>query len=342
LGEVLSQAEIEALLAGLPREREVEERPTGTPAGTAPKQERERRIREYNFRSPNKFSRDQLRALQMVHEAFGRQLSNSFAATLRTPASFDIVSTQQLPYREFMELLTQSILYIFSAPPLEGPMLLEISMGLGIGILERLLGGFGQLSHIDRPLTDIERTVLGGVAERMLDSLANAWSAMLEMHPRIEGTETDPQFVQIVQPSETIVAVLFEVKIGDQTGTMNLCLPCVTLEPIAPRLSAQQWLTSTRRPATDETKNALASRLRRTQADLSVELGEATLSVSELVGLKPGDVIVLDRRKDDHLLMKVGGRSKFYVRPGRRGPRSAVRISSIIQAPLPDEEELSA
>lgn len=342
MGEVLSQAEIEALLSGLPSEESRDDSGDAGPAKAPQKHVREKKIRDYNFRSPNKFSRDQLRALQMVHEALGRQLSTSFAATLRSSVSFDVVSTQQLPYHEFMDLLTQSILYVFSAPPLEGPMLLELNMGLGICILERLLGGFGAISEINRPLTEIERTVLNGVAERVLDALASAWATMLEIRPRVEGTETDAQFVQIVQPSETIVAVLFEVKIGDQTGTMNLCLPCVTLEPVAPKLSAQQWLTSTRRPPSEQTTGALASRLRRTFADVNVILGEATLSIAELVSLKIGDVIALDTKTDDHLLTKVGGRSKFYVRPGRRGNRSAVRVTSIIQSPLPDEEELNA
>lgn len=338
MGEVLTQAEIEALLAGVPASSaatQVARKPDEPAAGR-----RRQTVREYNFRSPNKFSRDQLRALQMVHETFGRQLSTAFAASLRSPVHFDIVSTQQLPYQEFMDLLTSSIIYIFSAPPLEGPMLLEIHSGLGLYILERLLGGFGSMTAtVDRALTEIERTILHSVAERMLDALASAWSAMVDLRPRIEGTETDPQFVQIVQPTETIVAVLFEVKIGEETGTMNLCMPCVVLEPIASKLSAQQWLTSTRKPATEQTIAALQARLAQTTAEASVVLGEARLSMRELVHLKPGDVIVLDRNTNDPLVMRIAGRPKFHVRPGLVGKRMAVRVESLLRSTAPDEEE---
>jgi len=334
VGDVLSQTEIESLLAGLPRADAGEDELGGAPAPAAPGKTRV--VREYNFRSPNKFSRDQLRALQMIHEALGRQISTAFAATLRSPVHFDVVSTQQLPYQEFMDLLTQSIIYIFSAPPLEGPMLLELQQGLGLCFLERLLGGAGAMAgEVDRALTEIERTILQGVAERVLDAMATAWGTMVDIRPRIEGTETDPQFVQIGQAADTIVAVLFEAKIGDQTGTMNLCVPCVTLEPIASKLSAQQWLTSTRRPPTQESVTALQERLQDAPTNLTVVVGNAQLTIGELAGLQLGDVIRLDTPAGAPIAMNVAGRQKFTVRPGLSGRRMAVRVAAVTE----DNEE---
>ena len=335
--EVLSQAEIEALLAGLPSAASLDELPRPAQAAPAERVESTRpkapelKVLEYNFRSPSKFSRDQLRALQLIHEDWGRQLSTGFAAQLRTPIHFDVASVQQLPYHEFIALLNESIIYIFSADIFDGPMLIEINQSFGYWLFERLLGGGGgHLSRQGRGLTEIEGRVMDNVAERILGWLGEAWQSIAPMRPRIEQREVDPQFVQIVEPAETVVAILMEVKVGDETGTMNVCMPAVTLEKVAGELTSERWRRHRIRPPTPEMQESLRSRVERTYTTLTVELGHATITPAELLSMRPGDVIPLDMRHTDPLVMRIEGLPKFLVRPGVAGRKLAVKIVSML------------
>jgi len=346
LPEVLSQSEIEALLAGLPSAGSLEELPgpaQPTPAErvqAAKQRAPEQKVLEYNFRSPSKFSRDQLRALQLIHEDWGRQLSTGFAAQLRTPIHFDVASVQQLPYHEFIALLSESIIYIFSADIFDGPMLLEVNQSFGYWLFERLLGGTGgHLTRQGRGLTEIEGRVMDNVAERILAWLGEAWQSIAPMRPRIEQREIDPQFVQIVEPAETVVAILMEVKVGDETGTMNVCMPAVILEKVAGELSAERWRRHRIRPPTVEMQESLRSRVERTAAALTVELGHATITPAELLTMRPGDVIPLDTRHTDSLVMRIEGLAKFLVRPGVAGRRLAVKIVGVLGSDSGVDEE---
>ncbi len=326
--EVLSQAEIEALLSGLPSgEQEAAASPEAQARPAAPSaRQAEPQVREYSFRSPSKFSRDQLRALSMIHEDWGRRISTSLGAQLRTPMHFDIAAVQQMPYHEFMDLLTESIIYIFTADVFDGPMLLEVNRGLGYCLFERLMGGIGSIRAIDRNLTEIECRVIDGVAERMMSALGEAWESIAPMRPRIEQRETDPQFVQIVEPAETVVAILMEAKISDQASTVNVCMPAVALEKVAGDLSAERWRRQRSRPPTDEMLESLRSRVDRTTAELSVVLGRAHLTPWELLQMREGDVIPLDTRFTDPLEMRIANLPKFLVRPGRSGRFLGVKV----------------
>jgi flagellar motor switch protein FliM len=346
--EVLSQAEIEALLAGLPA-GEAEESEEAGPEPDAPPQpeasdaaavmQTPSKVKSYNFRSPSKFSRDQLRALQLIHEDWGRQLSTTFAAQLRAPIHFDVVSVQQLPYHEFMALLTDSIIYIYSADILDGPMILEVNQALGYWLFERLMGGHGgALASQDRNLTEIEGRVIDNIADKMLGALGEAWQSIAPMRPRIEQREVDPQFVQIVEPAETVVAILMEVKVGDETGTMNVCLPAVTLEKVAGDLSAERWRRQRTRPPTPEMQESLKSRVERTKATLTVILGHTSLTPKELLDMREGDVIPLDAPYTAPLLMKVEHLSKFLVRPGVVGRKLAVNVTHVLSSDTGDDE----
>jgi flagellar motor switch protein FliM len=341
LPEVLSQAEIEALLAGLPLAGEQpghvdhDDASDERQAGPAKK---EAVVRDYSFRSPSKFSRDQLRALSMVHEDWGRRLATSLGGQLRTPIHFNIAAVQQMAYHEFMELLTESIIYIFTADAFDGYMLLEINRGLGLCLFERLMGGTGGIRSLQRNLTEIECRVIDGVAERMMSALAEAWESIAPVRPRIEQRETDPQFVQIVEPAETVVAILLEVKIAEETSTVNVCMPAVALDRIAADLSAERWRRQKSKAPTSEMQESLRSRIEKTYAKVSVLLGHAYLSPRELLQMREGDVIPLDVKHSEPLEMRVENLPKFWVRPGRVGRSLAVRVVDTFRDQTGDDD----
>lgn len=235
--DVLSQNEIDALLAALSSgEMDADE---------LKKEETQKKIRSYDFKRAVRFSKDHIRSLTRIHDNFARYLTTYFSAQLRTFVQINVVQVEQLPYDEFIRSIPKmTILNIFEAEPLEGRMVMEVHPNIAFAMLDRLLGGFGTAPSKINALTEIETTIMERIFSRCFESLQEAWKTVLDIHPRMEALETNPQFMQIVSPNETIALISLSTKIGDTTGMINLCIPHVVLEPIMSRLSVHQWFVT--------------------------------------------------------------------------------------------------
>ncbi len=173
-------------------------------------------------------------------------------------------------------------------------------------------------------MTVIERVIL-----KLLGNLKESWSNIIQVSPRIEQIESNPQFVQIVGPNEMVVLVTFEVKIGNAEGMMNICLPYPVIDPIVSKLSAQYWFSSIRKEATDENLKALKQRLEKVQIPLVVNLGETSITLKEMLQLKNGDVLKLDQDIKESLKVMVGNKIKFKANPGTVGKKMAISVKSV-------------
>lgn len=325
-GEILSQEEINALLSAIASEGKKGE--SAAPrAGGHPARAEERRLKTYDFRRPDKLSKDQLRTLHMMHEGFARLLQTSLSAYLRAMVELEVASVEQMTYEEFSRLLANpTILSVFSLHPLEGSALLEIDPEIGFAIIDRLLGGPGSIPSRLRELTDIEQTVMRRIVVRSMDNLTPAWSQVVEMRPRFERLELNPQFTQLVPPNEMVVVIALELKLRGVVGRINLCLPYLSLEPIVSKLTTHYWFSASRRQPTPEAQATLGRRVSELYVTLSVILGTSQVRVQDLLDLAPGDVIQLDAPVTGLLPVRLAGRTKFWVRPGRAGNRLAAEI----------------
>lgn len=240
--DVLSQNEIDALLAALSSgEMDAEE---------LKKEETQKKIRSYDFKRALRFSKDHIRSLTRIHENFARYLTTYFSAQLRTFVQINVVQVEQLPYDEFIRSIPKmTVLNIFEAEPLVGRMVLEVHPNIAYAMLDRLLGGTGIAPSSISSMTEIETIIMERIFSRAFDSLQEAWKTVLDISPRLEALETNPQFMQIVSPNETIALISLSTKIGDTTGMINLCIPHVVLEPIMSKLSAHQWFISEKKRA---------------------------------------------------------------------------------------------
>ncbi len=348
MAEILSQAEIEALLASLNEdgsEAPVEQAPlrgggnsnvaaASTSQTIAPTTTPISRsngpiaYEVYDFRRPDKFAKDQLRTLQMLHETFARLYASSLSAYLRVPVHVDLVSVEQVPYDEYIRSLTSSIINIFSMAPLSGQAILEMEFNVILSMIDRLLGGPGSMTKSSSVLTDIEKALADSVIYRALNDFHTAWEGIAQFTPKRESMETQAQFVQIVPPNDVVVSILFEIKVGDLRGAMSVCIPYLLLKPITPKLSAQRWFSSSKKN-TGKYAPVLAKRLERTSLTLSVQLGRASLSVQELLDMKVGDVVTLDRGQQEEVEVMVDRSVKFRGKPGTRGKKLAVYISRV-------------
>jgi len=325
VADVLSQAEIDSLLEALSSGSiKVEE---------VISDEKKKKIKPYDFRRPNKLSKDQTRTLTMLHENFARLMTTALSTYLRTMVRAQVVSIGQMNYDEFVKSLhNPTVMCIFSLRPLDGNMLIELQPQLAFVIVDRLLGGFGYSVEKIRELTDVEQTVIKRVMSRILPSIKEAWQVVVELNPAFESIELNPLFTQIIPPTDMIVLVTLEVRISEAFGLMNICMPFAVIEPIIDRLNAQVWFTrSSRQVTTPENTAALQNRLNMAQVPVTAELGRANITVGELLQLQTGDVLQLDQSVKGLLEVKVGNQLKFKGTPGIVDNRMAIQIAQIIR-----------
>ncbi len=331
--EVLSQDEIDQLLTAIS---------TGEVEGEeALKRAETRKIKIYDFKRPDKFSKDQIRTLQMMHETFARLTTTSLSAQLRTIVHVHVASVDQLTYEEFLRSIPNpTTLSVINMDPLKGSSIFEIDPSITFTIIDRLFGGPGEASKINRELTDIELSVIEGIIVRILGNLREAWSNVIDLRPRLGNIETNPQFAQIVPPSDMVVLITLETKVGDVEGMTNFCIPYLTIEPIITKLSAQYWYSSIRKGGTTENLAILKKRLDTVYINLIAQLGSLDISVKDVLNLQRGDIIKLERNKvNDNMILKIGNKKKFYARPGVIGSHMAVQITGKA-GPLVSEDEM--
>lgn len=322
MSDILSQNEIDDLLSALSSGdmdvAEIEE------------DKKEKRIRKYDFSRPDKFAKDQLRTLEIIHENFSRLLNNFLSGYLRTFIEVDVLSVQSLIYNEFSNSIANpAILGIVNFSPLDGQIIIDVSSDIAFTMIERVLGGNGNggLSE-NRSLTEIEMTLLKNILIRFISLLKEPWANIIELNPKLETIETNAQFAQIVSPTESIALVTLNLSIADTEGMINIAIPHFVLEPILPNLSSRLWFTnSSKKALTDDMKDSLEEKLTETKVGLKAVIGSTEINIKEFLQLQIGDVILLDKRIDEDFEVYVEEERKFLGRPGASNKKIAIKIT---------------
>jgi flagellar motor switch protein FliM len=334
--EVLSQDEIDQLLTAI-NQGDSEPEDVRPAADT-------RKIKIYDFKRPDKFSKEQIRTVSLMHETFARLTTNSLSASLRSLVHVHVASVDQLTYEEFIRSIpTPTTLAIVSMDPLKGQSILEIDPAVTFSIIDRLFGGTGEGIKVQRELTDIEQSVMEGIIVRILGNMREAWTQVVDLRPRLSNIETNPQFAQIVPQTEMVVLITLETKVGEVEGMMNLCIPYMVLEPIISKLSAQYWYSSVRRGPSTENLNILKEQLANVEVPMVAEFGRIDIPIRDVLAIRVGDVIRLyNTRVSDSMALNVGNKKKFLCRPGVVGKKMAVQITKKTEEIGQDEfEELT-
>lgn len=323
MADILSQSEIDALISAMVNEDQGEGGSQSASATPLPK-----RVRQYDFRRPDKFSKDQIRTLQMIHENFIRLLQTYFAARFRTMVQMVVGSVDQNTYGEFIRSVSSpSVICPFSMSPLAGTCVMDVNPVVAFPMLDRLMGGPGAGVAQSRALTEIETSVMQSVIQGSLNAYAEAWITVGEFRLEAGGIETNPVFVQVAAPGEIVITVAIDVRIGEHVGVITLCLPHLTLEPIVDKLSAHNWFKTQAREVKAADLAALESRVGGARVNVVAELGRTELSIREILDLNAGDVVVLETPMNNPLQIYVGNQPKFIGRPGRIRGRMAIEIT---------------
>lgn len=350
--EVLSQDEVQSLLSALDAQGGPEAAAPAPTAATAaavaapppvaapkaPARPRDR-VTPYDFRRPERVGKDQMRALQTLHEGFGRNFGAALSALLRSIVEVKLTSVDQLTYSEFVFSLENPTCFnLIQANPLEGHFILDISPHVLYPVIDRLLGGGKEASSPSRrPLTEIELRIVGKITQLFTTELHRAWENVVSLDLQVVRVESNPQLVQVVPPNEVVVLITFELTIGEVRGMFNLCIPFNSIERIGGKLSANSWTSYSRRAATTEDTRRTTRNLNRATVELVAELANSSITTGELVNLRIGDVITTDHDSKRPLLVRVAGVDRFLARPGAFKGHKAVLVDDII-APPPEEE----
>ena len=304
-----------------------------------------RKIKIYDFKRPDKFSKEQLRTVSNMHETFARLTTTSLSAQLRSLVHVHVASVDQLTYEEFIRSIpTPTTLAVVNMDPLKGNAVLEIDPAITFCMIDRLFGGRGvTATNKNRDLTDIEQSVMEGIIVRILANMREAWTQVIDLRPRLGQIETNPQFAQIVPPSEMVVLITLETKVGDEEGMMNFCIPYLTIEPIISKLSSQFWFSSVRSSSPTQSLGTLKEKLASVDMEVVAEVGTINLPVRDVLALKVGDVVRLSNTKvGEPFTLSVGNKKKFYCQPGIVGKKMAVQVTGKIEdVAAEDFEELS-
>ena len=323
MGEVLSQSEIDNLLKALSSgELDVEEI----------KDTNEKQVKEYDFARPSKFSKEHLRTLEIIFEHYGRLLSSNLPAYLRKNVQVEVMNSEAVTYSEFSNALSNPVLLgVVNMAPLSGNIIIEIATNLGYAIIDRLLGGVGEPLEKKREFSEIELSILEKIFTILIDLLREPWTNVVEIHPYLERIETNPQFAQIISPTEMIAIVTVNINIGGVEGLMNICLPYLTLEDVMDKLNTKYWFSTMQ--DRDETSYAdvIETAINRALIPVSAELGKSSLTVMDFINLQVGDVIKLNRKIEDELDIYVGNIVKFKALPGSFNDDYAVKVTEIIR-----------
>lgn len=322
MGDILSQNEIDELLRSLTSgDLKLEE---------IQKPKKERNVRVYDFKRPSKFAKDHLRTMQILHENYARIATTFLSGYLRTVVQMDVISVEQLTYYEFSNSLSNPVVMgIVDFAPLKGVIIFQMSPEIAFSMIDRVLGGFGKGIDKIRTFTEIELALIERLLQQLIEYLKEAWENIIILKPRLEKIETNPQFTQIVSPNETVALVTIDMKVGEVEGLVNICIPHMVIEPIMPRLSTKYWFSTSAKETSEETKEYLQKKIERTRVVLRAILGRSRITVKEFLELQVGDVIKLDRRKNQEIEVMVGEKIKFYGVPGRKEGRVAIKITRV-------------
>lgn len=317
---ILNQDEIDSLLGAMER-GEIDQ-------FTEEKKE-ERFIADYNFRRPNLITKDQLRNFQTIHETFAKEMVSNLALYLRTGVEFNLVSTEQQQYGEFISSLSNiTLCVVFSAEPLPGVAVIEVNLSLVFGVVDMLLGGQGDIETEIRVPTEIEVAIMDPFIERILEKLQACWTTLMDVKLKKERHESDPEYIQAAPPDAPVVVLAFDAKIGFANGIVNICYPLPMIQEVNEHLD---HISGDRdnyygRKADKNTRKQVLESLMNVPMPMSVALGDARIRGRDLMDLKPGDIIMLDKSISEPVTVSISGRPMFQARPGRLKDQVAVKI----------------
>lgn len=332
MNEVLSQNEIDDLLNAIS---------TGDviPEPQVSESKSKVKYKKYDVRSPKRFSKDDIRTLQIVHDNYARVISSYLTAQVRSNIQAKVELVDQITYDEFIKSISvPTILCTYKMPPLSGTLLFETSPQFVFQILDIMLGGEGRSIYKVRDFTEIEKNIIRAVDSKLIESLKIAWEETLQVSPELISMETNPALNQTMAPNEPVAIIVLSVTINGIKSMINMCIPYLAIENTLSKLVIKNWDTSINGKDRTEERHKIERNMQNVSVYLTAVLGNAVIPLKGFVDLQPGDVIQLDRNVEDPVDLFIDGRLHYKVAPGTFKKNKAVKVVEIIDKDVEEYE----
>lgn len=322
MADVLSQNEIDALLSALSTgELESED---------VNKDEEKHKVKLYDFRSPQKFSKEHIRTLELIHDNYARIISNYLTGHTRQNVKVKIETVEQIAYEEFIHSVQNpTIITMFKMPPLSGTIILETNPQFSLQMIDILLGGKGNRKIETKEFTDIDKNIMKQITTGMINNLRMAWESIIDLEPEIEAIETNPAINQTMAPNDPVALITFSVEMNKRSTFINMCLPYLSIEKILDKLVMQYAFRNNDESLMAESREKIEKGINKVDVDVIAELGHASVTVDDFLKLTVGDVIKLDTKSSSPIKVYVGNEECYYAKPGLSGKKMGVMILDI-------------
>jgi flagellar motor switch protein FliM len=288
-------------------------------------------IRSHDFRQSGFLAPSELRRIRLRHEQFVRGLASRLAIFLRVEYTVQLGKLQIVGYQKFIEdLPSPTHITLFKTDPLKGTGLLVIPPRIGLSLVDRLLGGPGEMTDSNRDLSDIEIALIDQVAMLLLGEWCTQWPEMRDLRPSLLGHENNPKFLQTAPADAAMLVLTLNAGFGDQVEPVHIAFPYATIEPLV-RLLSPVGISGVDTPATRAAKMKWNDELNDVPVPVVVEWEGLKLSAGDITRLKPGDVLMLDPGCAAQVQLRLSHIPKFTGRPGTRGGKWAIELTAPVK-----------
>jgi flagellar motor switch protein FliM len=337
LPEILSQAEIDDLLNALK---------SGTADDPKDDEEDEKsKIRVYDFRTANRFTNDQIRSLGIVFQSYSQLLTNKVTSVLRVPCECELLSVEEMGYNEFNNSLPSPvILAVYTAHPMEGKQVMQVSPEVAYMLINRLLGGLVESKESSKQFTEIEQALISRFLDKLMPVNDEAWEKVTSVRTRLDRLETDPQFAQVTGLTDAVAVGTLNLRIGGDEGLISLCLPQTSIEGIADKLTTKSMFTFggvSEHVRNEQQALAVSEKVGRALVSMVAHFKDTPATVADIMNLQVGDVIRLEHRVTEPVLMKIQHIPKFEGKIGTSGVRYAIKITDIVEEGAQEDESVT-
>lgn len=329
MADVLTQAQIDEMLKSVAAGAE----PIVTKTDEA-------KVKEYDFRAPKKFTKEQIKILESIFENYARLLSSYLTGMLRLYCRVSLVNIEEQRYNEFNNALPDYVvmgmvdLGIKNDEISETDVIVQVSNAITYTMIDRLLGGKGEYSDTNRDFTDIETTIMSDVMKSFAELLKEPWMTHIDLEPRLIGIETNSRVVQTIGHEDTVIIVALEVEINNQRSIISVCIPAINLDEIMgkfiPRYTRNGRKTDMTRE--QERRDNIMTGISTTQLDVKAVLGKINLDLYEVLTLQINDVIPLDKKITENVKIYVGEKLWCDGKLGTYNKKKAVMVENFIES----------
>ncbi len=322
MSDVLSQSEIDALLNELNSgEIDIDEI-----------ENEKDKVKKYDFKRPSKFAKDHIRTLNIIHDNYGKALSNLLTRYLRTPFNMELITIEVLTYRDFNNSISNpSVLSIVDMKPLNGSVVLEIPPTIAYAMIDRVLGGYTDSNEKIKDFTEIETSIMENIIVDMLEAMKEPWENIIKLEPFLDRIETNPQIAQITSQTDMVILITYKAEIDDMDNFINICIPDLVIDPIVPKLSTKLWFSKDDSKHYEEQDSAdIKNKIMDTQVPIKTVLGKTKIPFDDIANLQVGDIITLDKNLKDKMQVFIDKDLKYLGNPGISNKKYSIKITDVV------------